>query len=103
LIDSLTHPPINKNTQNTKQTHITPASFRDRALQKLVQEINFLKAQAVEPLSTFLEYITCVNLFGLALCLSWMEWSIGYMYLYLYVMAPPHHHHQQQHKTATSS
>jgi hypothetical protein len=41
-----------------QQTHVTPASFRDRALHKLVQEINFLKAQAVEPLYTFLEYIT---------------------------------------------
>ena len=40
---------------------MTPASFRDRALQKLVGELNFLKAQAVEPLSTFLEYITCVR------------------------------------------
>lgn len=48
-------------TPTTKQTRVTPASFRDRALHKLVQEINFLKAQAVEPLSTFLDYITCVS------------------------------------------
>ncbi len=56
LIPRTTPPPSIKT--NDPQTHITPASFRDRALQKLVQEINFLKAQAVEPLSTFLEYLT---------------------------------------------
>lgn len=55
-------------TPNNRQTHVTPASFRDRALHKLVQEINFLKAQAVEPLSTFLDYITCVSCL-----LAWMD------------------------------
>lgn len=42
------------------QTHITPASFQNKALKKLVQEFNFLRAHCVEPLSTFLDYITCV-------------------------------------------
>ena len=30
-------------------------SFQD----KLVEEFNFLKVQAVEPMATFMEYITC--------------------------------------------
>lgn len=42
------------------QTHITPASFQDKALKKLVSEFNFLRAHSVEPLSTFLDYITYV-------------------------------------------
>lgn len=45
-------------THTRTQTHITPASFRDRALHKLVQELNFIRAHSVEPLATFLDYIT---------------------------------------------
>eukprot|EP00904_Undaria_pinnatifida_P009211 jgi/Undpi1/541/HiC_scaffold_10.g04005.m1 len=37
---------------------VTPAALQDKATKKLVVEFNFLKAQAQEPLSTFLEYIT---------------------------------------------
>jgi len=37
---------------------VTPTLIETRALEKLVSEFHFLKAQAVEPLSTFLDYIT---------------------------------------------
>ena len=37
---------------------VTPTLIEARALEKLVAEFHFLKAQAVEPLSTFLDYIT---------------------------------------------
>ena len=37
---------------------ITPPIIENRALQKLVTEFFFLRAQAVEPLATFLDYIT---------------------------------------------
>lgn len=40
------------------ETHITPATFQDKALAKLVKEFEFMRAQSVEPLSTFLDYIT---------------------------------------------
>ena len=39
-------------------TSITPVLLEKRAMSKLVVEFNFLRAQAVEPLSTFLEFIT---------------------------------------------
>ncbi|EWM26351.1 vacuolar atpase subunit dva41, partial [Nannochloropsis gaditana] len=42
----------------SNEQHITPASFREKALQKLVQEMDFLRAHAVEPLATFLDYIS---------------------------------------------
>mmetsp|Transcript_14241 Transcript_14241/g.12875 ORF Transcript_14241/g.12875 Transcript_14241/m.12875 type:complete len:398 (+) Transcript_14241:57-1250(+) len=37
---------------------ITPALIESRALSKLVTEFYYLRAQAVEPLATFLDYIT---------------------------------------------
>lgn len=40
------------------EQHIIPVTFRDKALQKLVQEMEFLRAHAVEPLATFLDYIS---------------------------------------------
>lgn len=40
------------------ETLITPPIIENRALNKLVTEFFFLKAQAVAPLSTFLDYIT---------------------------------------------
>jgi V-type H+-transporting ATPase subunit d len=40
------------------ETIITPPIIENRALQKLVTEFFFLKAQATEPLATFLDYIT---------------------------------------------
>eukprot|EP00903_Cladosiphon_okamuranus_P007218 g7006.t1 len=42
----------------SQENKVTPAALQDRATKKLVVEFNFLKAQAQEPLSTFLEYIT---------------------------------------------
>jgi V-type H+-transporting ATPase subunit d len=40
------------------ETSITPPVIEGRALNKLVQEFFFMRAQAVEPLATFLDYIT---------------------------------------------
>jgi len=40
------------------ETSVTPASIQSKAINKLVNEFNFLKAQASEPLVTFLDYIT---------------------------------------------
>ncbi|CAM9461554.1 unnamed protein product [Chrysoparadoxa australica] len=40
-----------------KNTKITPVVIQEKAIQKLVTEFNFLKAQSQEPLSTFLDYI----------------------------------------------
>ena len=37
---------------------ITPALIQEKALSKMVQEFEFLRSQAVEPLATFLDYIT---------------------------------------------
>eukprot|EP00752_Nemacystus_decipiens_P001306 g1296.t1 len=42
----------------SQENKVTPAALQDKATKKLVVEFNFLKAQAQEPLSTFLEYIT---------------------------------------------
>ncbi|CAN0228963.1 unnamed protein product, partial [Ectocarpus fasciculatus] len=42
----------------SQENKVTPAALQERATKKLVVEFNFLKAQAQEPLSTFLEYIT---------------------------------------------
>jgi V-type H+-transporting ATPase subunit d len=42
----------------SNDTGITPPMIEQRALQKLVTEFFFLRAQAVEPLATFLDYIT---------------------------------------------
>lgn len=39
---------------------ITPALIEKRAINKLVQEVTYLRAQSVEPLSTFLDYI-CIE------------------------------------------
>mmetsp|Transcript_40477 Transcript_40477/g.66216 ORF Transcript_40477/g.66216 Transcript_40477/m.66216 type:complete len:391 (+) Transcript_40477:47-1219(+) len=40
------------------ESTVTPALLQSKAIEKLVTEFNFLKAQAAEPLSTFLEYIS---------------------------------------------
>jgi len=40
------------------EQHITPVSFRDKALHKLVLELEFLRAHSVEPLATFIDYIS---------------------------------------------
>ncbi|KAG5178388.1 V0 complex, c/d subunit of ATPase [Tribonema minus] len=39
------------------QTKVTPALVQEKAILKMVKEFNFIKAQAQEPLVTFLEYI----------------------------------------------
>lgn len=39
------------------QTKITPALLQEKAIQKMVIEFNYLKAQSQEPLQTFMEYI----------------------------------------------
>lgn len=36
---------------------VTPALLQEKAIMKLVKEFNYLRAQAQEPLSTFLRYI----------------------------------------------
>jgi len=40
------------------ETNITPALIQEKAIDKLVNEFNFLKANADEPLVTFLDFIT---------------------------------------------
>eukprot|EP00638_Chattonella_subsalsa_P007897 CAMPEP_0117755628 /NCGR_PEP_ID=MMETSP0947-20121206/13563_1 /TAXON_ID=44440 /ORGANISM="Chattonella subsalsa, Strain CCMP2191" /LENGTH=359 /DNA_ID=CAMNT_0005574995 /DNA_START=28 /DNA_END=1104 /DNA_ORIENTATION=- len=40
------------------ESTVTPALLQSKAIEKLVTEFNFLKAQAAEPLSTFLDYIS---------------------------------------------
>ena len=39
---------------------ISTSTINERALQIMVDQFNFIKSNAVEPLSTFLDYITCV-------------------------------------------
>mmetsp|Transcript_15527 Transcript_15527/g.23126 ORF Transcript_15527/g.23126 Transcript_15527/m.23126 type:complete len:401 (-) Transcript_15527:77-1279(-) len=41
----------------SSQTKVTPALIQEKATTKLVKEFNYLKAQAQEPLVTFMEYI----------------------------------------------
>mmetsp|Transcript_17948 Transcript_17948/g.54896 ORF Transcript_17948/g.54896 Transcript_17948/m.54896 type:complete len:382 (+) Transcript_17948:112-1257(+) len=40
------------------ESTVTPAVILERATKKMVEEFHFLRAQAVEPLSTFLDYVT---------------------------------------------
>ena len=39
---------------------ISTSTISDKATQVLVDQFNFLRSNAVEPLSKFLEYMTCV-------------------------------------------
>ena len=41
--------------------HFAPKSARDAAQEKLVEEFTFLRNQAVEPMATFFDYITCAS------------------------------------------
>ena len=45
---------------------ISTSTIADKATQVLVDQFNFLRSNAVEPLSKFLEYMTCVS--GVMLC-----------------------------------
>jgi len=38
---------------------ISTTTLAEKCTAKLVEEFNFLKMQAVEPLATFLDYVTC--------------------------------------------
>jgi V-type H+-transporting ATPase subunit d len=42
----------------SNESHITPVIIENKALQKLVTDFQYVRAQAVEPLSTFLDYIS---------------------------------------------
>ncbi|CAM9859454.1 unnamed protein product, partial [Phaeothamnion confervicola] len=42
----------------SQDTKITPAVLQDRAIKKMVVEFEYIRAQAQEPLSSFLEYVT---------------------------------------------
>jgi hypothetical protein len=42
-------------------TLLTPLAHRFQATEKLVSEFNFIRSNAVEPLSTFLDYMTYVS------------------------------------------
>jgi hypothetical protein len=48
----------------SNETLINPPIIENKALNKLVIEFFYLKAQAVEPLSTFLDYITYEYMIG---------------------------------------
>ena len=39
---------------------ISTSTISERASQIMVDQFNFIKSNAVEPLTTFLDYITCV-------------------------------------------
>lgn len=41
---------------------ITTSTITDKATQVLVDQFNYLRNNAVEPLSTFLDYMTCVSI-----------------------------------------
>ena len=45
---------------------ISTSTISEKATQVLVEQFNFLRSNAVEPLSKFLEYMTCVS--GVMLC-----------------------------------
>lgn len=45
---------------------ISTSTISEKATQVLVDQFNFLRSNAVEPLSKFLEYMTCVS--GVLLC-----------------------------------
>ena len=46
-------------TDSPGSSPISTTTLAEKCTEKLVEEFNFLKGQAVEPLATFMDYITC--------------------------------------------
>jgi V-type H+-transporting ATPase subunit d len=43
---------------------ISTATIADRATQFLVDQFHYIRGNAVEPLSKFLDYMTCASIYG---------------------------------------
>ena len=56
---------------------VSTSTLAQKCTEKLVHEFNFLRDQAVQPLATFLEYVTCalVSLEPLRSCVSHLEFE----------------------------
>ena len=66
---------------------ISTSTINERALQIMVEQFNFVKANAVEPLTTFLDYMTCVVTFYV-LVLPLVSCSLRLVPFWFFAFAP---------------